>query len=140
MKKTWVLVADSEKARLFEFERCRDPWVETTCLVNPETPHGEPTGRLPRVQESVGHARHAIEPRTDERDKAAMRFASAIVATLQAAREARRFQALVLVAAPRFLGVLHRHLDKSLQQCVSREIRHNLTGLDSAGIRGYLLG
>ena len=69
-----------------------------------------------------------------------MRFASAIVATLQAAREARRFQALVLVAAPRFLGVLHRHLDKSLQQCVSREIRHNLTGLDSAGIRGYLLG
>ena len=49
MKKTWVLVADSEKARLFEFERCRDPWVETTCLVNPETPHGEPTGRLPRV-------------------------------------------------------------------------------------------
>lgn len=140
MKKTWVLVADSEKARLFEFERCQEPWMETACLVNPEPLRGETTERPPRVHESVGRTRHALEPRTDGKDKAVMRFASTIVATLQAAHEEQRFQALVLVAAPRFLGALHRQLDKTLQQCVSREIRHNLTSLDSAGIRGYLLG
>jgi protein required for attachment to host cells len=140
MKTTWVLVADSEKARLFEFERCQEPWKETACLVNPETPHGEGAGRPTRVHESVGRARHAIEPRTDAKDKAMLHFASSIAATLQAAHEARRFHALVLVAAPRFLGALHRQMDKALLACVSREVRHNLTSLDSSGLRGYLLG
>lgn len=139
MNKTWVLVADSEKARLFEFERCRDPWSEMACFVNPDAVHGPTFERPPRVQESVGGARHAIEARTAPKDKASARFASTLVAALRTAHGEQRFQSLVIAAAPRFLGALHGELDKSLQHCVSREIRRNLTELDSAGIRNYLL-
>ncbi|HET6805520.1 MAG TPA: host attachment protein [Frateuria sp.] len=139
MNKTWVLVADSEKARLFEYERGRAPWAETACFVNPDVVHGPTFERPPRVHESVGPARHAIEPRTDGKDKAAARFASTLVGALRAAHGERRFQSLVIAAAPRFLGTLHGELDRTLQQCVSREIRRNLTGLDSEGIRDYLL-
>jgi protein required for attachment to host cells len=139
MDKTWVLVADSEKARVFEFERCAQPWVETACFVNPHAGREPASGRPPRVHESVGTARHAIEPRTDRTEASNARFASTLVQTLRAAYEERRFQTLVIVAAPRFLGALHGQLDKRLQCCVSREIRHNLTQLDSAAIREYLL-
>ena len=139
MNKTWVLVADSKKARLFEYEHSREPWSETACFVNPDAGRRAATDRPPRVQESVGAARHAIEPRTDPKDKANARFASALIAALRAGRDEQRFQSLVIAAAPRFLGTLHGELDKDLQQCVRREIRRNLTGLDSAGIRSYLL-
>lgn len=139
MNKTWVLVADSEKARLFEYEHCSEPWAETACFVNPDAPHGRTFQRPPRVHESVGPARHAIEPHTGPKDKASARFASNLAATLRAGREEQRFQTLVIAAAPRFLGTLHRQLEKSLQQCVEREIRHNLTELDSDAIRNYLL-
>jgi protein required for attachment to host cells len=139
MNKTWVLVADSKKARLFEYEHSREPWAETACFVNTDDGRSPGFDRLPRVQESVGSARHAIEPRTGPKDKASARFASTLVAALRAGRDGRRFQSLVIAAAPRFLGTLHAELDKDLQGCVSREIRRNLTGLDSAGIRSYLL-
>src|SRR5690242_7007263 len=65
MNKTWVLVADSEKARVFEFDRRKEPWKETACFVNPDAVHGPTSERPPRVQESVGGARHAIEAHTD---------------------------------------------------------------------------
>ena len=64
MNKTWVLVADSKKARLFEYEHSREPWAETACFVNTDDGRSPGFDRLPRVQESVGSARHAIEPRT----------------------------------------------------------------------------
>lgn len=140
MNKTWVVVADSEKARLFEFERRNGPWVETACFMNPDATHGPLGQRPPRVHDRLGPARHAIEARTDEKDKAAARFATMLADALRAAHEQQRFQALVLAAAPRFLGALHGQLDRKLQQCVSREIRRNLTALDSAEIRDYLLG
>ncbi|MFC5434985.1 host attachment protein [Rhodanobacter umsongensis] len=139
MNKTWVLVADGEKARLFEFERCQEPWTELECFVNPDAVHGHSFQRPPRVHESVGPVSHAIEPHTNEKDKASARFAATLVAALHTAYEEKRFQALVIAAAPRFLGALHKRLDKTLQQALSRELRHNLTSLDSSGIREYLL-
>lgn len=139
MNKTWVLVADSEKARLFEFERCKEPWAEMACFVNPYTEPGPASERPMRVHESMGTARHAIEAHTDPRDVANARFASMLVLALRKAHQEQRFQALVIAAAPRFLGVLHGQLDQGLQHCVSREIRRNLTTLDSTAIRKYLL-
>jgi hypothetical protein len=79
MKKTLVLVADSEKARLFEFEHCREPWQETACLVNPETLRDEGARRPPRVHQSVGRARHAMRPHIQaERDRDREQVAVAI--------------------------------------------------------------
>lgn len=139
MHKTWVLVADSEKARVFEYEHCREPWTEVACFVNPDAMRDHRDQPLPRTHDSMGHSRHAIEPHTDEKDKAAAGFATMLVDTLRTAHEEQRFQALVIAAAPRFLGNLHKQLDRTLQQCLSSELRHNLTSLDSAGIREYLL-
>ena len=61
----WVLVADRARARLFEFASSGQKLVEIACFDNPEARiHGIARDRLPRVNESSGGIRHAIEPRT----------------------------------------------------------------------------
>jgi protein required for attachment to host cells len=94
--------------------------------------------RLPRVNESMGAARHAIEPHTSLRRKSAERFARTLGNELRQGRVARRYEKLVLVAAPRFIGALHGALDDSLRKCVIAEVRRNLTPMSPATIRRHL--
>lgn len=140
MGNTWVLVADGKRARLFEYGPEQEAWVEIACLVNPEGTQGPARQRPMRVQESVGQARHAIEPHTRPRDKQLSRFAAMLVRELREAHDKRRFEKLAIVAAPRLLGLLHGQLDKGLGQCLTCEVRHNLVALHSEEIRRYLPG
>jgi protein required for attachment to host cells len=141
MTTTWILVADGARARLFESSAIEAPLAEVECFTNPEgraTARRMTTARLPRVHESVGPARHAIEPHTTPRDKIADRFAKALADTLERGRSGRRYDRLVLVAPPRFLGTLHAHLGANLREQVAGEIRRNLTALPPAQIRSRL--
>ena len=80
MADTWVLVADSARARVFEVTR-EDPTLrEIAVFTNPEgriAPRELRHDRLPRVNESMGHARHAIEPHTSLKRKSTDRFVRA---------------------------------------------------------------
>jgi len=134
---TWILVADSARARLFE----KDPagaLNELGCYTNPEArsaTRGLTTDRLPTVNESVGAARHAIEPHTSRRAKAAGSFARSLREILVQGDHTRRFERLVLVAPPRFLGDLHTAFDKRLRARVVAEIRRDFTHLTAAKLR-----
>jgi protein required for attachment to host cells len=128
---TWILIADRARARLFESGADRR-LNEIACFAEPAARAGEAeltTDRPPTVNESVGNARHSIEPHTTMRDKLSARFARQLGAALEAGRNEGRFGQLILVAPPRFLGDLHATLDKSVRACVVREIRHDLTSL-----------
>lgn len=138
MGNTWVMVADGARARLFELGEEREAWKELACFVNEERGRTRAAHELPRTQESVGRARHVIEPHTSERDKRLGHFADLLVATLEQAYGERRFQHLMIVAAPRFLGMLHGRLGKALRACLTGEVRHNLTTQRSEEIRRQL--
>lgn len=138
MGNTWVLVADGARARLFELGEENQAWSELACFVNEEGRRTRATRELPRTQESVGRARHVIEPHTSERDKRLGRFADTLVAALEQGYGERRFQSLMIAAAPRFLGMLHSRLGKALRGCLAGEVRHNLTTLRSEDIRQQL--
>lgn len=67
MPKTWLLVADAAKARLFEIPKKGANLTEIACYTNPNgrSPGQHPEhGRQGRTQESASSARHAIEPHT----------------------------------------------------------------------------
>jgi protein required for attachment to host cells len=141
MTKTWILVADGARARLFEAAAGDSPLAEVECFANPEGRAGARrmgTGPLPRVHESVGPARHAIEPHTTAREKVTDRFARILGEALERGRSERRYERLVLVAPPRFLGALHDHLGARLRGQLAGEIRRNLTALPPAQIRSRL--
>lgn len=141
MTTTWILVADGARARLFETTAAGAGLAEVDCFTNPEgrgPAARRVEDRLPRVHESVGPARHAIEPHTSAHDKAADRFARSLGEALERGRLDRRYERLILVAPPRFLGALHTHLDKPLRDCVAGEIRRDLTALPPDQIRSRL--
>lgn len=141
MGKTWVLVADRVRARLFEHDGGNALLNEIEAFVNPEG--RDPAGsrgdtRPPRTFESVGSARHAIEPQTTPETKYADRFARRLHDALEQGRVQHRYERLVLVAPPRFLGALHGALGKNVRSHVVSEVRRNLTAMTAAQIREHL--
>lgn len=141
MGKTWVLVADRVRARLFEFENEKPALNEVEAFVNPEgrDPAGSRGDMRPtRSIESVGGARHAIEPHTTPEAKYADRFARRLHDALEQGRVQHRYERLVLVAPPRFLGALHGALGKNVRNRVVSEVRRNLTAMTPEQIREHL--
>lgn len=132
--KTWILVADEGRARLFAGERLDGELLEVAGFAHPAAhhPESEAQDRLPRVQESVGSARHAIQPRTSAEDKQADAFARALGEVLEDGRVQARYERLILVAAPRFLGRLRSALDPQVARLVSHSADMDISkaGLD----------
>lgn len=130
MQATWILVADRVRARLFEVGDHNTAIKEIGTFVNPEgrNPKGSRGKRRPpRVMESVGPVRHAIEPHTLPVDKISDRFAHQLCTVLEEGRVKGHFGQLMLAAPPRFLGHLHAAMDTQLRRCVAHEARNDLT-------------
>jgi protein required for attachment to host cells len=141
MRDTWILVADHARARLFSLGKGTPHLTETENFVNPaaRTPgrkreHAPP----PRTHDRFGNARHVIEPRTSPRDKLAARFAASLASALKAGWNAGGFRQLVLIAPPRFLGVLDAALDARLRESVVLKVARNLTRRSPATILAEL--
>jgi protein required for attachment to host cells len=121
----WVLVADGQRARVLERGAIGAPWreleAEARTVANP--PSRERGAERPgRVRESVGEARHAIEPRRDPHEAAKEAFARELADRLEAAAEAGLFERLILVAPPAFLG----HLRAALGAAAGHRLRGSL--------------
>ena len=137
MNTTWILVADSARARLFEADEA-GAFNELGCYTNAEArsgTRGQTTDRPPTVNESVGSARHALQPHTSAQEKAAGNFARELREVLDHARSNHRFTRLVLIAPSRFLGTLHTTFGKQLHDCIVAEFQRDLTKVTPAEIR-----
>ncbi len=114
MATTWVIVADSARARVLEAESANGPLTEVDALVHPASRlHPQKiTSDLPgRSFDRGGQGRHAMESQVDPRRHEQVRFATEIADYLGAARTEGRFERLVIIAGPAFLGHLREKLD-----------------------------
>ncbi len=93
------------------------------------------------MQESrgVGARRSAMEPPTSPKDVETERFARELAGHLEASAGKNEFDALVLVAPPHFLGVLHGSLDKSTAKRLQASIDKDLSMLTDEEIQARLL-
>lgn len=138
MKTTWVLVAESGRARIFAWSPRTGRLSEMLDLVHPRSRHHprDITTDLPgRSFDSLGGARHAMEPATDPKRHEAETFAREIAGHLERAGGQQRYEELVLIAPPRFLGLLREHLGDAARTRVSREIHKNLARADADAVR-----
>ncbi len=141
MAKTWVVVADSTRARIFRTETARDPLEEIETLTHPKagTHDGDPPRALPgRSFDRAGHGRHAMESPTDPRKVEAVFFARRIAHHVDAARARHAFQHLILVAAPAMLGLLRDKLARETLKQVVLEVDKNLVKERPEVIRAHL--
>lgn len=142
MTYTWVVVADSTRARIFNAESSSAALCEQEELVSPEgrLHDRDITADLPgrSFDSNKAGGRHALEPTTDPKHELSLEFARTIARHLDAARVKHNFEQLVIVAAPSFLGLLRDQLSATCRKIVAFELNKNLVQQTAEEIRGHL--
>ncbi len=138
-EKTWIVVAESSRARLFARNGSKLDEIET--LVHPQgrvRNRDLDSDRPGRTFDSAGPGRHAMNRHNDPKRTEAMNFARQIVERLESARTRGSFTRLVLIAAPEFLGLLRQDMSAPLAGLVTRSIDKNLVQADAGEILEHL--
>lgn len=141
MLTTWILVADSSRARIFLATSLKTPLTEIDTLYNPHGREHEQnltsdvSGRQSAGFSNGNHASNS-EP-TAKKHKVAS-FAKEIARMLEEGRNQHRYERLVTVAAPEFLGVLRENLSHETRKLISCTMNKNLTQQSPQQIRQQL--
>ena len=113
--RTLILVADGRRARLFEEARRGGSFTERPeWIAGLEAPHLASTGPRGSSHDRMGHASHATAHEAG-RSKAEAGFLALLSKRLETVFVERAFDHLILIAAPRALGALRRHLAGGLK-------------------------
>ncbi len=142
-KRTWVVIADGGHAKVFESQgRAADlaPVEGMTFSADLPRSHELMTDRLDRAYESRGHARHAIQSRSDPHRELKRQFAKQLADILEARLAEKRFDSLVIVAPPPALGDLREALPKSVRAKVTAELAHDLVKTPHSELPRHLKG
>jgi protein required for attachment to host cells len=134
--KTWVVVADRSRARIFSVATPRGPLQELEDLVHPEARAHERDLTSDRPGRSTD--RHSLGNANAARDQQATEFAREIADRLETGRIHAQFERVVLVAAPDLLGLLRKALNGNLSKLIVRTIDKNLTQQGAPEIRKLL--
>ena len=134
---TRVIVADNVRARIFSSHSVINHLEEMEGFVHPE-------GRLTNselVGDSAGKSvdQHgSLDPATSASEHEEENFARLLGKHLKALHNEQHFEQLILIASPKFLGMLRKSLPGPLDQLVTRTIDKDLTTADVATIIDYI--
>ncbi|XKH01554.1 host attachment protein [Marinobacter nauticus] len=138
-KRLYVLVADSAMARFF---KAKTPVRSIEEIL--DHPHREGRQKNSEIYTDRPGSNHGgaggyqtYDRETDE-DPENARFARELGEYLNKARHNGRFDNLILVAPPKFLGVLRNHLSKECLGAVMKSIDKDLVREDAAAITRHL--
>lgn len=134
MKTTWIVIAESARARIFTLSEPGAKLAERSTLSHPESRMHDRdlTSDLPgRAFDSHGQGRHGMEQAHDPHGQQAQAFAAQIAREVERIRREEPFDGLVLAAPPRFLGLLRAELDHGTREAVVAEIDKNLVESDT---------
>lgn len=129
-RETWVLVANSSVARVYRLEKHN--LVEHALFDHPQSRlHNRDlvSDKPGRDFESVGSARHAMEPRHSPKDVEADLFAKELARFLEAGRNRGEYDRLFVALSPAMLGLLRNNLDSATAKLISEEVDKDITQL-----------
>lgn len=138
MIKTWVVVAESSRARIFSLEKMNGPLTEILIFDNPAARKHDlefHTNRSGQVNDS--HGRHDIYE-YDETRQQAHKFARKIADLLDSHRLTADYDQLVVFAAPSFLGLLREHMNEQTNKRIVHHSNKNLVQLKVDKIREHI--
>lgn len=141
-KKTWVLVADGARARIFLNEgpgRGLVPALAHEFAASHAATHEIGAERPGRTHESIGDGtRHAMENPVDWHQFEKTLFARDVAKELNRAAYEGAFDRLVLILPPKSLGELRNALDKHARERVIGELAKDLTHLPAHELESRL--
>ena len=135
MPRTWVLVADEGIARIYErpasggdledVEQLTDAVAHADRADLRRDAYGRRAGGDPRMGGNV-----TSSASDDELHREGALFAARVAERLAEALQQKRFEALHVVAAPRFLGQLRKAFDRHVSGCIVGELAKDLIHAD----------
>ena len=141
MTTTWILSANRSSASLFESD-----WPGKSMRRIQDIPH--PQGRMQnqdidsdkpgRVFDSFGEGRHSTSPKQEPTEHIAQQFALDLAEMLNKGRLTNAYDKLVLIAEPKFLGILRAALDKNTESLVTQTVNKELLDLKEEKLFEYL--
>lgn len=138
----WVVVCDGGKALILENqgdEKFPNLRTHKTYEHTPPKTSDAGTDRPGRVQESAMTARSAVG-QTDWHDQAEQEFLKTLAGHLDKALEKGEVKSMVIVAAPRALGVLRPHYSHALKEAISAEISKDMVNMPVYEIEKQITG
>ena len=139
MSRQWIIAADSVNARIFSCENRNSPLQEIDDLTHPagRMKAGELESDKPgRSFDSGGQGRHSMEPEHTRKDKESRVFVEQISDYLS--EHQNEYDELIFICPPRFLGILRKHLDKTVSNKVIREIDKDVVKLTADHIQNLI--
>lgn len=137
MSRYWIVAADASHARILARDKKFSALEEVETLTHPESRlhrRDLATDRPGRLDESYSSASSEAEEPTDPKVREAQVFARDVADVLAKGRHERRYEELILVAEPKFLGLLRKALDDETRDRVAHEVTKNITREPLAGI------
>ena len=138
---TWVVVADSARARIFEWTGPNTSLNELVDLTNSQARlrEQELTSDRPGMAfGSQGHGRRRMQNPKSEVDNSIVTFAHDIAAELKTGLDQHTYERFVLVAPPEFLGQLRAQLDAQVSKRLVESVSRNLAKEDKSVIQEHL--
>jgi protein required for attachment to host cells len=148
MATKWIIAADESRARVLQVAD-RDQLVEIEDMLNPDARLKERELQSDAEPRFNGHggvgkagSSRTSGPASDRETQGAVEHSAKVFARelgryLEKARTDHRYDELVLVAPPKFLGALRKELDKEVQKLVTGELPKELSGLNAREIALY---
>lgn len=128
---TLVVVADGEKLELFRAEAPDGDHTSLKALKDPSLEDGTFGGGSGGIH---GSSPGNPDPKQDDED----RFASATVDFLNKLSFGNKVEHIVVIAAPKMLGVMRKHYHKALEAKIVKEIDKEMTGESAEAIAAAL--
>ena len=117
---TWIVTADSARARVLQFADREHELVEVDDLLNPE-------GRL-HERDVANDAERQVEL-----------FSKRVGDYLEKARTQHRYDKLYLVAPPKFLGKLRKNLGREVEKLVTDQLDKDLYRANARELEAYFV-
>jgi protein required for attachment to host cells len=135
MSTCWILVANAARGTLYRSDAQLGKLTEVRGFQHPESRVkvsdllSDDRGRT-RAGPNGNHS--ALDAHTDPRRNEAAEFARELGETLRAGRVRNAYDEVLVVAPPRFLGLLRDELDPETARTVTQEIGHDWTSVADA--------
>jgi protein required for attachment to host cells len=143
MQTTWIIAADSSRARILEMTGQGKPLQELDDLINPvgrEQDHEVGRDERGRFygsvgtpgQGSTGEPHHSLVEHSNEL------FAGTVADYLDKGRLDHRYSHLYIVAAPKFLGLLRSNLNKEVKKLVEKDLPYDISNFNERQIAEFV--
>jgi len=141
MNTTWILTASRSGATLFETDgegkairRLHDIPHPKGRLQNKDIDADKPG----RAFDSLGQGRHGMSTEHESTEEVAMQFARILAELLNKGRTTHAYEKLVLVAEPKFLGMLRAALDPHAAALIVKTVHKDLPEVNEKELASYL--